>query len=155
MDTADVFVSYPLKRSFARVGLTYGYDISNIKTLTTAAQNYFDYIDFEGVGGPNQLSGIRTSTITPSYTYNSINNPINPTGGKSYFSRWHFASSQLGGNVNTIQPTFDAKYFHRGLKKMHVIGMHFSARLLTGYGGKSAPPFTRYFMGGENDVRGF
>jgi outer membrane protein insertion porin family len=150
-----VFVSYPLKRSFARLGLTYGYNISNLKTLTTAASNYFDYIDFEGVGGPNQLTGIRTSTVTPSYTYNSVNNPINPSGGRSVYFALAFSGSELGGNVNTIQPTFDVKYFRPGLKKGHVIGMHLSARLLTGYGGKVAPPFTRYFMGGENDVRGF
>jgi outer membrane protein insertion porin family len=150
-----IFVSYPLKRSFARLGLTYGYNISNVKTLTTAATNYFDYIDFEGVGGPNSLTGIRTSTITPSYTYNSVNNPINPSGGRSLYFALAFSSSDLGGNVNTIQPTFDAKYFRPGLKKGHVIGMHLSVRFLTGYGGKVAPPFTRYFMGGENDVRGF
>ncbi len=150
-----VFASYPLKRSFARVGLTYGYNISNVKTLTDAATNYFTYIDFEGVGGPNQLSGIRTSTVTPSYTYNSINNPINPTGGRELFFSLAFSGSVLGGNVNTIQPTFDAKYFRPGLKKGHVIGMHLSARLIMGYGGKTAPPFSRYFMGGENDVRGF
>src|ERR1700677_1055111 len=150
-----VFVSYPLKRSFARLGLTYGYHISNVKTLTTAATNYFDYIDFEGVGGPNQLSGIRTSTVTPSYTYNSINNPINPSGGRELFFSVAFSGVELGGNVNTIQPTFDAKYFHAGLKKGHVVGMHLSARVITGFGGRTAPPFSRYFMGGENDVRGF
>jgi len=150
-----IFVSYPLKRSFARLGLTYGYNISNIKTLTTAATDYFTYIDFEGVGGPNQLSGIRTSTVTPSYTYNSINNPMTPSAGRELFFSLAFSSSELGGNVNTIQPTFDAKYYHAGLKKGHVIGMHLSARFLSGYGGKVAPPFSRYFMGGENDVRGF
>jgi outer membrane protein insertion porin family len=150
-----VYASYPLKRSFARLGLTYGYNISNLKTLTTAASNYFDYIDFEGVGGPNQLTGIRTSTVTPSYTYNSINNPINPSGGRSVYFALAFSGSELGGNVNTVQPTFDVKYFRPGLKKGHVIGMHLSARVLTGYGGKVAPPFSRYFMGGENDVRGF
>ncbi len=150
-----IFVSYPLKRSFARLGLTYGYNISNVKTLTSAAANYFNYIDFEGVGGPNQLSGIRTSTITPSYTYNSINNPINPTGGRELFFSLAYSGTELGGNVNTIQPTFDAKYFRPGLKKGHVIGLHLSARMIIGYGGKSAPPFSRYFTGGENDVRGF
>jgi outer membrane protein insertion porin family len=150
-----VFLSYPLKRSFARLGLTYGYNISNVTTLTTAAKNYFTYIDFQGVGGPNQLSGIRTSTVTPSYTYNSINNPINPTGGRELFFSLAFSGTQLGGNVNTIQPTLDAKYFHAGLRKGHVVGMHLSARMILGYGGKTAPPFSRYFMGGENDIRGF
>ena len=57
--------------------------------------------------------------------------------------------------MNTIQPQLDAKYFRSGLKKGHVIGMHFLARFMTGYGGKVAPPFSRFYMGGENDIRGF
>ena len=150
---ATVFASYPLKRSFARVGVTYGYDISNIKTLTTAAGQYFNYIDFQGVGGPNQLSGIRTSKVTPSYTYNSINNPMTPTAGKSFFLSTGVAG--FGGNVNTIEPSLDVKYFRAGFRKGHVIGVHLLARFLTGYGGKVAPPFSRYYTGGENDIRGF
>jgi outer membrane protein insertion porin family len=63
-----VFVSYPLRRSFARVGLSYGYDRSKYQTLTTAAQTYFGYINFQGLEGANALTGITTSSITPSYT---------------------------------------------------------------------------------------
>jgi outer membrane protein insertion porin family len=33
--------------------------------------------------------------------------------------------------------------------------MHVSAKYVTGYGGQVAPPFNRFYMGGENDVRGF
>jgi outer membrane protein insertion porin family len=148
-----VFISYPLKRSFARFGVTYGYDISNIRTLTDSASQYFNFIDFQGVGGPNQLSGIRTSKIIPSYTYNSVNHPITPTGGKSIFLSVGYAG--VGGNVNTVEPTIDLKYFRSGFKRGHVIGMHMLARFLTGYGGKVAPPFSRYYTGGENDIRGF
>jgi len=148
-----VFASYQLRRSFARVGLTYGYDISNLRTLTTSASNYFNFIDFQGVGGPNQLNGIRTSKIIPSYTYNTVNHPITPTGGKSLF--FSFAYAGIGGNVNTLEPTIDAKYFRKGFKQGHVIGMHLLGRFLTGYGGKVAPPFSRYYTGGENDIRGF
>jgi outer membrane protein insertion porin family len=36
-----------------------------------------------------------------------------------------------------------------------VIGAHFLGRTITGYGGKVAPPFNRFYMGGENDIRGF
>ena len=74
----NVSASYPLRRSFARVGLTYGYDISNVKTQTTAANNYFQYINFSGVAGPNSLDGIHTSHIVPSYSYNTVNHPISP-----------------------------------------------------------------------------
>lgn len=148
-----VFVSYQLRRSFARVGLTYGYDISHIKTLTTAASDYFNYLDFQSIGGPNSLSGIRTSKFTPSYTYNTVNNPINPTAGKSIFASIGVAG--LGGNVDTIEPTVDLKYFHRGFSKNHTLAMHFSGRVLTGYNGLVAPPFSRYYAGGEQDLRGF
>ena len=150
-----VFISYPLKRSFARVGLTYGYDISNIRTLTNSASQYFNFIDFQGVGGPNSLNGIRTSKVIPSYTYNTVDHPITPHSGKSLFFSIGYAGSVLGGNVNTIEPTIDAKYFRAGFKKGHVIGMHLLGRFLTGYGGKVAPPFSRYYTGGENDIRGF
>ena len=34
----------------------------NIETETTAATNYFQYINFSGVFGPNSLDGIKTST---------------------------------------------------------------------------------------------
>jgi outer membrane protein insertion porin family len=150
-----VFVSYPLKRSFARVGLSYGYTVQSVKTLTDAATNYYTYLNFLSINGPNQLDGIRSSSITPSFTYNTVNHPITPTAGKSLSASVQFSGSVLGGNVNQIEPVIDAKYFHRGLSSKHVVGLHFSGRFLTGFGGKTAAPFNRFFMGGENDIRGF
>jgi outer membrane protein insertion porin family len=150
------YLSYPMKKlSFARLGLTYGFDTQNITTLTTSSQQYFQFIDFQGIGGPNSLSGIQTSKIVPSFSYNTVNHPITPTAGKSLYISTTFAGSFLGGNVNMIEPTIDAKYFRKGFKQGHVIGVHGLARFLAGYGGKVAPPFNRFFMGGENDIRGF
>jgi outer membrane protein insertion porin family len=152
----NVFASYQLHRSFWRTGITYGYDISHIETQTTAATNYFQYINFSGVFGPNALSGIRTSTVTPSLTYNTVNHPINPTGGKSIFFSLAFAGSAIGGNVNTIRPTLEVKYFHPSpINKKHILAFRGLSWLITGYGGKDVPPFSRSFMGGEQDVRGF
>ncbi len=150
-----VFTSYPLKRSFARVGLSYGYTVQSVRTLTDAATSYYTYLNFLNINGPNQLDGIRSSTITPSFTYNTVNHPITPTAGKSLSASLQFSGSFLGGNVNQIEPVIDAKYFRKGIGRTHVIGLHFSGRYVTGFGGKTAPPFNRFFMGGENDVRGF
>jgi len=148
--------SYPLRRAFARVSVTYGFDISNIKTLTNAAQNYFQYINFSGVSGPNALDGVRTSHITMGYSYNTVNHPISPTGGRSLFISADVAGSVLGGNVNTVSPTIDAKYFHPNpLHRTHILAFHAMASMITGYGGKEVPPFSRRFMGGEQDIRGF
>ena len=150
------YVSYPMKKlSFARLGLTYGYDVSNITTLSTASQQYFQFINFQGIGGPNSLSGIKTSKVVPSFSYNTVNHPITPTAGKSIYFSTTFAGSALGGNVNMLEPTIDMKYFRKGFKTGHVIGMHGLGRFLTGFGGKVAPPFNRFYMGGENDIRGF
>jgi len=150
------FGSYPLRRGFARLGLSYGYTIQNIQTLTDAAGTYFDYINFLNINGPNQLNGIRSSTITPSYTYNTVNHPITPTAGKEVALSVSYAGGPIGGNVNQIEPVLDAKWFHKSpLNAKHVIGLHVAGRWVTGYGGKVAPPFNRFYMGGENDIRGF
>jgi outer membrane protein insertion porin family len=148
-----VFTSYPLRRSFARLGLSYGYSTSQYKVLSTAAKTYFDYINFQGLGGPNSLTGIRTSQIIPSYTYNTIDHPITPSRGKSISISGGFAG--LGGNVNMVQPSLEFRYFHPALKKSHVIGMRMMGSFVSGYGGKVAPPFNRWYIGGEQDIRGF
>jgi outer membrane protein insertion porin family len=148
--------SYPLRKSFARIGITYGFDITNTKTLTTAASNYFQYINFSGVAGPNSLEGVRTSHVTPSYTYNTVNHPISPTAGRSLFISTDFAGSVLGGNVNTVRLTVDTKYFKQApWHKSHILAFHLMGSSITGYGGHYVPPYSRTFMGGEQDIRGF
>jgi outer membrane protein insertion porin family len=168
------FLSYQLKRSFARVGLTYGYNIQTLTPLTTAAGSYFNYLDFEGIGGPsslrgnpcvglnvpnavgcNSLNGIQTSTITPSLSYNTVDHPIIPSRGLRVNLSAGFSGSVLGGNVNTLQPALDIAYFRRGIFRRNVMGFHLNARMITGFGGKVAPPYSRYYMGGEDDIRGF
>jgi len=152
----SVSASYPLKRSFARLGITYGLDHSNIVTETTAAQNYFQYINFTGVAGPNSLTGIKTSHITTSYTYNTVNHPITPTAGRSVFFSVDFAGSILGGNVNTIRPSVDFKYFKQApWHRSHILAFHALSSMITGYGGKLIPPYSRTYIGGEQDIRGF
>jgi outer membrane protein insertion porin family len=150
-----VYTSTLLKRTFARIGVSYGFTTQSVQTESNAARQYFDYINFLNINGPNQLEGFKTSQIIPTYNYNSVNHPITPTQGKSISASVVFSGSFLGGNVNQVSPTLDIRYFRAGLKKGHVIGMHFLGQYITGYGGKVAPPFSRYFMGGENDVRGF
>jgi outer membrane protein insertion porin family len=149
-------VSYPIKRSFARAGITLGYDISSITTESTGAQNYFTFIDFLRVNGPNPLNGIKTLSITPTYSYNSKNSFMNPTAGKSIFFSVKAAGSVLGSTVNVIQPTFDGQYYHASPRwRKNVLAFHLTGTTVTGYGGKDAPPFMRGYIGGENDVRGF
>ncbi len=60
----------------------------------------------------------------------------------------------LGGNVNTLSNNFDFQYFHLNHKR-NVIALKFSSGIITGYGGKEIPPNSRFYLGGEQDVRGY
>jgi outer membrane protein insertion porin family len=148
------FASYPLRKlSFTRVALTYGLTRTNIEAFNSTSSLLFTALQFRSVAGPSALNGIISSTVTPSITRNTINNPQNPTTGKSYFYSMSF--SGLGGNVNSISNAFDFKMFRPTYHKRNVIGVHFATAFITGYGGKDVPPYSRFYMGGENDIRGF
>jgi outer membrane protein insertion porin family len=151
----STFASYPLRRSFGRVGLSYNYSVSSVETFSTASQLYFQSLAFSNFQGPNQLRGIRTSQIVPSITYNTMDAYINPTRGKYVYASLGFAGSVLGGNVNTIQPTLEMKYYRPVNHRRHVLALRFKGAAITGYGGRVPPPFARFYMGGEDDIRGF
>jgi outer membrane protein insertion porin family len=148
------FASYPIKRfSFAKFGLSYGLTRTNITAFNAASSLLFEQLQFRAIAGPSALDGIVSSSITPSISYNTIDNPINATKGKSFYYSASFTG--LGGNVKTINNVFDIKYFHPINKRRNAIGLHFSTAYITGWGGGEVPPFSRFYMGGENDIRGF
>ncbi|HET9741362.1 MAG TPA: outer membrane protein assembly factor BamA [Terriglobales bacterium] len=146
--------SYPIRHSLKRVGLSYSYQVSSVQTFSTASQQYFQAINFDGVTGPNSLSGIKTSSITPSLTINTIQGgQFHPTKGYSLFVGGEFAG--LGGNVNTIRPIFEYKHWTPMNKGRNALGFRIQGSFITGYAGKVAPPYERAYIGGENDLRGF
>ena len=151
------FSSYPLRRTFARLGFTYSYSYSSMQAFNAASESYFEAINFRGLAGPSALSGIVSSSIMPTYLYNTINDAWNPTRGK-YFSIALMISG-LGGNVYTATPSFEFKYFHpvrnKRSEKPQAFGMHILASTIQGYGGRVPPPFSRFYIGGEYDIRGF
>jgi outer membrane protein insertion porin family len=150
---ATVFLSYPVGRGFSRVGITYGYDRSNITTFSNAAAAYFDYLNYNNISGPNSLTGITTSKITPSYTYNTVNSPLNPTQGKNFFVGGEFAG--IGGTIRLVRPSASFTYYHPTYHKRNTIGFRLLGSYMTGYGGRVAPPYERFYIGGEQDIRGF
>jgi outer membrane protein insertion porin family len=149
--------SYPLPaRRFGygkRVGLTYTYDVSDLVALTQASKNLFNFLAFSGVSGPNALSGIITSKILFSYTQNTLDASLYPHKGSELFVGGEF--SGLGGTVRSIRPIVDFKHYIPVQNHRNAIGLHFLGSFMSGWGGLVAPPFQRFYMGGENDIRGF
>jgi len=151
-----VFASYPLRRfSFTRVGITYGLSRTNITAFNQASTLLFTTLQYQAVAGPSALNGIVASTLTPSISFNSVDNPVNPTRGKSYLYSLSLQGGPLGGNVNTFTNVFEWKYFHSVNHKRNVLAFHTQTAFINGYGGKEIPPYNRFYLGGENDLRGY
>ena len=158
--------SYPLhsRRSFKRVGLAYSWDDSSLQSFSTATSNYFELLDFRSISGPSALNGIITSKITPSFISNTISSPVHPHFGQSFTVSSDFAG--LGGNVKTIRPVVEYKSFipmklikplrtKNQAEGKQTLGFRIQGSFLTGYGGVGPPPFQRFYLGGESDLRGF
>jgi outer membrane protein insertion porin family len=146
-------LSYPLHRSFKRVGITYSFDNTSLIALSTASKALFENLAFSGINGPNALDGIITSKVLPSFSFNNLDAAYQPRSGKSIFIGGEIAG--LGGTVKSVRPIFQYKQFFPMHKRRNAIGVNFQTSFLTGYGGLVAPPFQRFYMGGENDLRGF
>jgi len=158
-DGFTMFASYPLRRSFARIGLTYSFSRSDLHAFSSASEAYFEAINFSGLTGPNALKGIISSQIMPTYLYSTINSTWTPTRGRYLFVSLGFTGSAIGGNVNMFTPTIEAKYYHpvKNVRSDHptAIGMRFLVSSVIGYGGRVVPPFSRFYIGGDYDLRGF
>jgi outer membrane protein insertion porin family len=150
------FANYALKKHvFTRVGITYGLTRTNISTYNQSSELLFTQLQYGSLAGPSALNGIIASTVTGTISYNTIDNPINATHGKSYFYSLSFTGGPIGGNVNTITNTGEFKYFKPINHRRNAIGVRFLGGFTTGYGGKEVPPYSRFYLGGENDLRGF
>lgn len=148
--------AYPLRKlSFAHFGLQYGWSTTNITTFSQSASLLFELTKFTSLAGPNALKGIQSSKVTPSISYSTVNSAVNPTGGKQYVYSFSLEGGPIGGNVNSIGNLFQTQYFHPSFHRRNVIALNFQVADITGFGGKDAPPYDKFYMGGENDVRGF
>ncbi len=146
-------LSYPLRRSFKRLGITYSFDRSTLIPLSTASKTLFDFIAFRGISGPNAVNGIITSKIFPNFSFNTLDSGISPHHGHQLTLGAEFAG--LGGTVRSIRPIAQYKRFMPVQKGRNAIGFSLNGSFISGFGGLVAPPFQRFYMGGENDIRGF
>ena len=98
--------------------------------------------------------GNRTiSKISPSYVFNTIDNPIFPTNGKRLTLATDLGG--LGGNTSYWKPTLEGIWYHP-----HTSRSSFGGRVQFQYispyrGTTELPVFERLFLGGEYSVRGF
>jgi outer membrane protein insertion porin family len=141
-----------LLRSFRRVSISYNLDNSSLTVFSPASQTFFQAINFRSISGPNALNGIITSSITPSYGFSTIDSPIRPTRGKSLIFSTEVAG--IGGNVSFIRPVVTYTQW-KPMYRQNRLGIHLQGSFISGWEGRVAPPYQRFYLGGDNDLRGF
>jgi len=158
-------VSSPLRHLFARtgvsrVGVSYALSRSSVTTFNDNTRNVFQTLAFRaGVQGQNQLNGIISSTITPSFSYSSIDRAVGPHSGRDLNAALQIAGA--GGNIKYIQPVITYRQFYpmKGLKVNreghNVLAYRAQISHITGFAGEVAPPTNRIYAGGESEIRGF
>ena len=158
-------VSKPLRHLFAhtgvsRVGASYSLSRSSITTFNDNTRNLFQSLAFRsGVQGQNQLDGIITSVITPSFTFSSLDRAVGPHSGKDFNVALQVAGA--GGNVKYYSPQMSYRQFFpmKGLRVSreghNVLGYRLQFAHISGFGGQVAPPTNRIYSGGESELRGF
>ena len=160
-----VSASQPLRHFFAtkgvsRVGVSYSLSRSSVTTFNDNTRNVFQSLAFRsGVAGQNQLNGIVSSIITPSFTLSSLDRAQGPHNGKDFNAQIQIAGA--AGNVKYYSPAIAYRQFWpmKGLKVnregRNVLGARVQFAHVAGFGGEVAPPTSRIYGGGESDVRGF
>jgi outer membrane protein insertion porin family len=160
-------ISEPLKhawifhgRGVPRVGVTYALSRASVTTFNDNTRNVFQSLAFRsGVAGQNQLSGIVTSVISPSFSYSSLDRAVGAHSGRDFNITIPVAGA--GGNVKYISPVASFRQYYpiRGLKinpdGHNVLAFRLQLAHVNGFGGQVAPPTDRIYGGGETDVRGF
>lgn len=95
-----------------------------------------------------------TSSITPIFLFNTVNNPYDPVRGYRLRFSAEYAPEALGGGYNYVKPIFEASLFFPVNRIPHVLASHIEIGWVEGLGGVEVPVFERFFLGGERTIRG-
>ena len=165
--------------AFSRMFLNYGYDRVYVRDLNEA---FFDQgaclfavegcktIDFDTLTDEQRRiiefspylkdalligeGGRRTiSKIMPSFSHNTIDNPVTPVAGKRYTATLGIAG--IGGNTRYINPTLEAVWFIQHTSRTSV-GLRAQGEYIKPWGRTSPLPiFERLVLGGGYTIRGY
>ena len=151
----NAVVGFPLA-DYTRMFLTYSYEGVNVSDIDPA------YLDPSLLASNLYLrdsllidqNGRRTvSKITPSVTFNTVNQPIFPSRGTRYTAAVDFAG--IGGNTTYFQTRAEGIWYVP-FNLRTSLGLRAGVQYILPYGGtRTLPIFEKLFSGGEFTVRGF
>lgn len=134
---------------FSRVNLAYNFQSVTSESFV-ADSTSLDPVELET---KNDIS-----SLTPSYSYSTINNPYRPSAGSQFGVSTEVAGGVLGGNTSFVKPLINFTTYKRAFGR-NVLALHAEGGLVLGYGEDSAvsssseienvPRFERFWLGGD------
>ncbi len=137
-------VSFPIK-NFAAWTVGYRYERSKVTNLSGyyLSPLYSDY-----------LNDTTTSAVFGGISLNTVNNPFRPTRGMSLALNTTVAGGFVGGQNYFVKPTFDGSIYIPTARRQN-FAFRLSVGYITAYSGHTIPIWERYFLGGQDSLRGF
>ena len=94
------------------------------------------------------------SRITPAFVHDTVDDPFAPRRGRRITARTSIAGGLLGGTTNYIRPEIEFVQYVPHTSRT-ALGLRANAGWLRSFGATQTPPdYLRYFLGGENQIRG-
>ncbi|HYO13831.1 MAG TPA: outer membrane protein assembly factor BamA, partial [Thermoanaerobaculia bacterium] len=99
---------------------------------------------------------IDNSSLRPAYVFDSRDNPFETTRGRRLTAAVEYAGGFLGGNNNFLRPEVSLSLFQpvSNYPTRTLAAVNVEAGWVEPFGGEPLSIFERYFLGGENSIRG-
>ena len=151
---------------FDNISLLYGFDKSNYRYSTAEEPDVHGNIP---IGIITNLD-FTTSVISPSYRYDSRDNPFDTTRGTRFSVSLSYAGGPLGGTIDMLKPTLNYTKFLR-LSRRSSVSANIEGGYIVPFNNDNCahsydeldrdttnlciPTSDRFLVGGEFSVRGF
>lgn len=162
---ASFTTGLPLGR-FSRIFLNYAYEVVNI---SQAALDPNDPLNFSTptISDSFLLEDFgkrRESRLSPSLVYNTVDNPYTPRRGMKLTASGQVTGGPLGGTLNYLRPDLEAIFYIPHTRKT-TLGIRAQFGMIHPFsqtaevdpvsGRSSLPFYLRFYMGGEQQIRGY
>ena len=155
----------PLSR-FTRLFLGYAYEIVKIEPVDFEDTSIYDPT-ITTIADPYYLQGTgkrRESRLTPSVVYNTVDNPWTPRAGWKVSGVLQVTGGPLGGTLDFFRPDLELIRYIPHLRRT-ALGLRAQVGYVRPFGDTSRidpvtgqdglPFYQRFYMGGENQIRGY
>jgi outer membrane protein insertion porin family len=95
------------------------------------------------------------SRVIPQVLRTTINNPIDPSRGTRLIISNEIVGGFLGGQVSYYKPSASFTAYLPGLTRSQHFDINLEGGWATGFDGESLPFYERYYLGGEQSIRGY